>query len=74
LDWPSDDKGQIQDLNNSADDVTLFPMVQFNTTTPPSLTTEYGYLVSGPDGSGVYQVMAPLTAVGANGAIDAFRA
>ncbi|MEZ4768647.1 MAG: hypothetical protein R2844_09505 [Caldilineales bacterium] len=74
LDWPSDDKGQIQDLNNSADDVTLFPMLQFTTAVPPSLTKEYGYLVSGPDGNGLYQVMAPLTTVGANGAIDAFRA
>ena len=45
LDLASDDKGQIQDLNNSADDVTLFPMVQFHTTST-ELTTEYGYLVA----------------------------
>ncbi len=74
LDWPSDDLAQVQDLDNSADDVLLFPMIQFKTTIPPSLSENYGYLVSGPDSNGNYTVMAPVTTVGADGAVDAFKA
>ncbi len=79
LDWPYDDKAQIKDLDHSKEDVKLIPMVEFKSCTRPSLIDQYGLVVadsttsSDPDCSEQYQVLAPLTAVGNYGAIDAFK-
>ena len=74
MDWPYDDKAQIQDLDNSTDDVTLIPVLDFNSTTKPSLSSEYGLIVAdGDTASDPYRVLAPLSPVGKWGATDAFK-
>ncbi|MCP4212937.1 MAG: hypothetical protein GY764_15875 [Halieaceae bacterium] len=74
LDWPYDDKGQIRDYDNSDEDITLVPMLEFETPTRPSLTSQYGLIVVDPDTPGnPYRVLAPLAPTGAQGAIDAFK-
>lgn len=74
LDWPHDDKAQIQDLDTSKDDVTLIPVLELKSTTKPSLTSEYGLVVqNGVTVSDPFRVLAPLSPVGDWGATDAFK-
>ena len=72
LDWPYDEEGDLQDLDNSTDDLSLTPMLKIETNNAPSsdLQDEYGLSVGGSNGDFVMYV--PLTAVGEGGQIAAF--
>ncbi|NJL34018.1 MAG: hypothetical protein HC893_09335 [Chloroflexaceae bacterium] len=72
LNWPTDDKGQIADLDNSAEDLRLVPMlaVEANVAPPVSLAEKYGVAVI-QDGSAA-KFYAPLYPVEDSGRITAF--
>ncbi|MCP4164897.1 MAG: hypothetical protein GY759_03255, partial [Chloroflexi bacterium] len=77
LDWPSDDKGQIQDRDASTDDITLIPVLTIASTISPSLASEYAMVsspVSSTDLSQGYNLWVPLQPVAAAGNIYAFSA
>jgi hypothetical protein len=78
LDWPADEKGPMQDLDNSAEDLRLFPMLvmQTNFRPDPTLAARYGIgTVDAPPGSAdPYRIYAPLLPVTENGRITAFYA
>ncbi len=79
LDWPADHLGNIRDLNNSAEDIRLIPMLRVKTTLVPdtTLAEHYGvsiFLNDGPDSPTYPNVMfVPLNPVGKGGSIDAFQ-
>ena len=65
LDWPSDSLGQIQDLNDSTDDMQLFPVLEVQSQISPTLSQEYGINVtdlctSGSNTSTCYSMWVPL--------------
>jgi len=68
LDWPPDDQGQIQDLDNSTDDITMFPILSFTSNFTPTLADEYG--ISEPGAKGAF--WAPLQPVEEAGNIYAY--
>jgi hypothetical protein len=72
LDWPFDELGNIQDLDNSLEDLRLTPYlkVKTNVQTTPELEAQYGFVSSESDG--LITLLAPLTPVEENGAIYAF--
>ncbi len=72
LDWPSDDAGAIQDLDDSTEDLRLIPVVRARVNIAPSteLASRYGVIVQS-DGDG-YLIFAPVQPVGDGGAIRAF--
>ncbi|MCP4166216.1 MAG: hypothetical protein GY759_10025, partial [Chloroflexi bacterium] len=78
LDWPYDDQGQIQDLDDSTDDIKLIPVLTFNSSSSPALAHEYSLSVSQLDNSDPnypdYSVWAPLQPVVETGNISAFSA
>ncbi len=68
--WPADDKGQMQDLDNSGEDVIVTPMLVFETNTALDMVqvADYGMFV---DGQTAY---LPLVPVSDYGNIVAFNA
>ncbi|MBN1666560.1 MAG: hypothetical protein JW862_05710, partial [Anaerolineales bacterium] len=72
LDWPYDDKGQLQDLDNSTDDLRLVPMlkVQVNQVPETNLARSYGVSVFSEDG--VDYLYAPVSPISDGGQIVAF--
>ncbi|MFN8496882.1 MAG: FG-GAP-like repeat-containing protein [Anaerolineae bacterium] len=76
LDWPADDKGQIQDLDNSTQDVQLVPMLEFTTTVKPRLAAQYGVGVITVTGAAdtYFRLWVPLQTVADGGQISAFSA
>lgn len=76
LDWPADDKGQMADLDNSAADVRLFPMLEVltNVRPDPELARKYGVgtVESVPGSSDPLRIYAPLLPVTDNGRVTAF--
>ena len=75
LDWPSDDQGQIMDLDNSTNDITLVPILVVNSTISPTLAGEYA-IASSPvdptDSSQGFSLWVPLSPVSTAGSIYAF--
>ncbi len=73
LDWPHDEKGQIQDLDDSTDDLRLIPMLKILTNQPPDteLARKYGVSTFEND-DGSYDLYAPLMPVGDGTQIVAF--
>jgi hypothetical protein len=73
LDWPHDEKGQIQDLDDSTDDLRLIPMLKILTNQPPDaeLARRYGVSTFEND-DGTYNLYAPLMPVGDGTQIVAF--
>jgi len=77
LDWPTEDKGQIRDLDNRPEDMRLVPMLEIQipnaaTLLPPASTaspysipalTPYQISVSRPDGNGMQTAYVPLTLI-----------
>ncbi|MFN8485854.1 MAG: FG-GAP-like repeat-containing protein [Anaerolineae bacterium] len=76
LDWPADDKGQIQDLDNSTQDVQLIPMLEFTTTVKPRLAAQYGVGVITLTNAAntAYRLWVPLQTVADGGQMSAFGA
>ncbi len=74
LDWPADDKGQIQDLDNSTQDVQLIPMLEFTTTVKPRLAAQYGVSAITVTGAAntYFRLWVPLQTVADGGQISAF--
>ncbi|MCB0249746.1 MAG: thrombospondin type 3 repeat-containing protein, partial [Anaerolineae bacterium] len=77
LDWPADDKGQIQDLNDAPgdEDITLLPFLDVHSTISPALAMEYGIVAQDVDPSDVnsgYSLMVPLQPVLNSGNVLAF--
>ncbi|NLG26548.1 MAG: hypothetical protein GX557_01470, partial [Chloroflexi bacterium] len=77
LDWPEDDEGNIQDLNDwsSQDDLRLTPFLIVTTNVAPdaTLAEKYGFR-SWVDGNGDVIIMAPLLPVQDGGAIHSYYA
>jgi hypothetical protein len=77
LDWPTDNQGQIQDLDGSSDDLELIPVLALTTSFAPSLAAPYGLIVTPiTDTSGIrsgYQVLVPLGEVADAGMVQALR-
>ncbi|MBN1317965.1 MAG: FG-GAP repeat protein, partial [Anaerolineales bacterium] len=73
LDWPHDELGQIQDLDDSTEDIRLFPMLRIHTNQAPNreLAIEYGVSTYVQD-DGTYVLYAPVSPVGQGGQIKAF--
>lgn len=74
LDWPHDEKGQLQDLDNSKDDINIAPMLAIRTDQLPeqALMDLYGLSVfQEADGQTLY---VPLAPVNDGGQIVAFQA
>ncbi|MCP4129015.1 MAG: hypothetical protein GY753_18440, partial [Gammaproteobacteria bacterium] len=78
LDWPSDDKGQIQEHNDSLGDITLLPVleIKYHSEIAPSLASLYSiaYTSVSSEPADGYLLWAPLQAVTSRGAIYAFSA
>ncbi|MCB0257239.1 MAG: hypothetical protein KDI55_26260, partial [Anaerolineae bacterium] len=77
LDWPADDKGQIQDLNDAPgdQDITLLPFLDVNSTISPALSAQYGivaYDVDPANPNSGYSLMVPLQPVLDSGNVLAF--
>jgi uncharacterized repeat protein (TIGR01451 family) len=72
LDWPYDEEGQLQDLDNSKDDIRLIPMlkVRVNQVPETNLARSYGVSVFAKDG--VDYLYAPVSPVSDGGKIVAF--
>ncbi len=77
LDWPADDQGQIQELNDAPgdEDITLLPFLEMNSTISPALSTQYAVVAqdvdSGNPNAG-YSMMVPLQPVLNSGNVLAF--
>ncbi|MEJ2746604.1 MAG: hypothetical protein P8183_01600, partial [Anaerolineae bacterium] len=73
LDWPYDEKGQWRDLDDSAEDLKLIPMLKIVTDEPPSddLMEDYGASAFCEEGEPC-ELMVPLTPLGDGGRIVAF--
>lgn len=78
LDWGRDDKGQIQQLNDSTDDIRLIPMLSVQTNVPPDIDLARQYNITvlhDTDNDGYSEMTIPLGVVGTNGAsVEAFAA
>ena len=78
LDWGYDNKGQIQEHNNAADeDVRLIPLLIVETNLVPDDELAEGYNVTpyhDTDGDGYHEMMLPLFRVGQEGGVEAFQA
>ncbi|MFQ5340748.1 MAG: Ig-like domain-containing protein, partial [Anaerolineae bacterium] len=79
LDWPWDDKGQITDLDNSQDDLTLIPMLEVLASHLPLNTQQYsiGYVKnqdSTTKGTHPWKLYVPTTIDDAEGSPAAFHA
>lgn len=77
LDWGADFKGQIQDHNNSTDDIQLIPMLSLEANLPPDRDLAEEYNVSpfnDTDNDGYSNVLIPLSPVGTAGSYEAFNA
>ncbi|MFN2166916.1 MAG: hypothetical protein ACK2U9_11735, partial [Anaerolineae bacterium] len=77
LDWPFDDLGQIQDLDDSPADFTLVPFLEVYSPISPTLARQYGIapqasLDDNPDGT--YRLLVPLQPVLDRGQVYAFGA
>jgi uncharacterized repeat protein (TIGR01451 family) len=77
LDWPYDDKGQVQDLDNSPDDVVLIPLLEILSRRAPQteLATKYGVTVfsNGNNLQYPYRLIVPLAPVSDGGQIVAWQ-
>ena len=74
IDWPQDDLGQLQDLDNSTEDVSISPMLAITTDQIPeeSMRNLYGLsYFTNEDGTNV--LYAPLAPVNDGGQIVAFQ-
>ena len=73
LDWPHDDKGNIQDLDDSTDDIRLIPFLFITTNARPSdeMAQKYGFNIWESDDGG-YTLLVPLVPVQDGGAVRAF--
>ncbi|MCP4126071.1 MAG: hypothetical protein GY753_03290, partial [Gammaproteobacteria bacterium] len=74
LDWPdTDDKGQIQDLDKSKEDITLLPVLTINSTISPSLSSDFA-INAMQASTYTYSLWVPLQPVATAGNIYAFSA
>ncbi|MCP4360538.1 MAG: hypothetical protein GY796_21225, partial [Chloroflexi bacterium] len=75
LDWPYDEEGQITDLDDSTDDLSLIPMLRITTNQEPdpSLASDYGITVLDND-DGTFDLYVPATYMGDGGKITAMEA
>ncbi len=74
LDWPHDTKGQLQDLNDSTDDIRLQPMLKVRTDQAPEEDLAEKYGVSAFTENGDQYLFAPLMPVSSGGQYVAFYA
>ncbi len=79
LDWPADSLGQIQDLNNSTDDMQLIPVLEVESQISPTLSLEYGIsarnsCTTGSNTVNCYSLWVPLQTVESAGKIYAYAA
>ena len=77
LDWGFDNKAQIQDQNDSTDDITLIPMLSIETNLPPDNDLAQQYNVTSfkdTDNDGYSQILLPLGLIGEGGRAEAFGA
>nr|MCU0490466.1 Ig-like domain repeat protein [Chloroflexaceae bacterium] len=72
LDWPNDNAGQMQDLDNSRDDLRLIPLLEIRTSTPPQAELAQRYGVSTFSRDGQTYIYAPLSPIEEGGQIFAF--
>lgn len=75
FDWPSDDQGQMQDLDDSSEDLRLVPMLEVLTDQQPALdASNYGVAVfnNTSETADRYRLLIPLFPVGDGGQIVAF--
>jgi len=74
LDWPYDELGQIMDLDDSPEDIRLFPILKVRTNQPPDkdLARRYGVTVFEDDGA--YDLYMSLSPIGDGGRMVAFYA
>ena len=72
LDWPADDKGNVQDLDNTVEDLRLTPYLQVTTNVQPNeeLAAQYGAR-SWVDDDGQTILLIPMQPVDDGGAIFA---
>ncbi len=72
LDWPTDDKGVIRDLDRSSDDLRLIPLLRVETNRAPSaaLASLYGVAVQ-TDGART-EMYIPMQPIGDGGSMRAF--
>lgn len=75
LDWPADDKGNIVQLDDSRDDVTVVPVMIMETNQAPRADLARNYGVSVFEGTNGYahELHVPLYTVDEGGAITAFE-
>lgn len=75
LDWPADNQGNIQDLDNSTEDLRLTPYLLVTTNVIPdeTLSAKYG-VRSWVDDDGQSILMAPLQPLEESGAVHGFYA
>lgn len=77
LDWARDDKGQIQQLDDSEDDIRLIPMLSVQTNIGPSEALRQAYNVNvlrDTNNDGYSEMLLPLGMVGRDGAsVEAFE-
>ncbi|MCP4167502.1 MAG: hypothetical protein GY759_16655 [Chloroflexi bacterium] len=74
LDWPTDNQGQIMDLDNSTEDIALIPILDITSTISPTLSREYGIAsqqIDATDPNSGYSLWAPLLPVSEGGNIYA---
>jgi len=74
LDWPHDERGQIMDLDDSTDDIRLFPMLRVHTNQPPDRDLAQGYGVTVFEEDDGYTLYMSLYPVGDGGKMVAFYA
>ncbi len=74
FDWIYDEAGQIQDLDNSIDDLGLVPMLKIRTDDLPETELARNYGVSTFKENGVTYLYAPLMPIGDGGQIVGFYA
>ncbi len=73
LDWPDDDRGQMRDLDQSTDDLTLIPMLRMESNVAPMQATQYGIALQHDPDTGKDTLYVPLTLVDAGGYPAAFH-
>ena len=79
FDWPDDDKGNIQDLDKSTDDIRLIPLLMIKTNVAPekSLASKYGLSIfDNPvkESGYPYMLYAPLSPVKSGDEVSAYQA
>ncbi len=75
LDWGFDNRGQIQDLNGSTDDIQLIPMLSVKSNAVPNSDLQDQYNVTvmqDTDTDGYREMLVPLSLVGDAGMSEAF--